>query len=442
MVGRALLGRAVVAVVTAAAVTFALSGPADAARLARSDFAAAAARYDVPPDLLVSLGWTQSRLDQRAVGRDGDCGIMQLSTTRTLPAAATLTRMARADLCSDAAANIAGAAAVLRAYADEEGLDATGRADLNRWYGPIASFAGPVGDQIARLFADTVYDQLADGFDGPLRVEARPVAPDRGRYADVPAWGTVDDRSADHPPAVWAPAHKDNFEVANREKSGPIDFVVIHVTQGSYAGSIAWFQNPKSEVSAHYTFRSVDGAVTQSVREKDIGWHAANKDYNARSIGIEHEGFIENPAWFTDAMYRSSAALTRILTRKYGIPRDRKHIIGHGEVPTADHTDPGPYWNWTYYLELVNGNFLKGTGTVETPTGRLNVRSGPGTGYSTVGSVANGTKATIFCQRAGSKVTGTFGTSTVWNRIGMNRWVSATYLRTSQPGFIPRVPHC
>jgi N-acetyl-anhydromuramyl-L-alanine amidase AmpD len=437
-----MVGRALLAVVTVAALLGATAGPASAAGVSTSDFASAAARYDVPQDLLVSLGWAQSRLDQKAVGRDGDCGIMQLSTVRTLPAAATLTKVSRADLCADAAANIAGAAAVLRSYADDEGLRAAERADLNRWFVPVAAFAGPVDDSIARLFADTIYDQLATGFDGPVRVSPRSVAPERGRLADVPAWGTATSRSPDHPPAAWAPAHKDNYEVANREKSGPIDFVVIHMTQGSYAGTIAWFKNPQSEVSAHYTFRSADGAVTQSVREKDIGWHAANRDYNARSIGIEHEGFIENKVWFTDAMYRSSAALTRILTRKYGIPRDRKHIIGHGEVPTADHTDPGPYWNWTYYLELVNGNFLKGTGTVSTPAGKLNVRSGPGTSFSTVGTVANGAKVTIFCQRAGAKVTGTFGTSTVWNRIGMDRWVSATYLRTSQPGFIPRVPRC
>ncbi|MEV4621549.1 N-acetylmuramoyl-L-alanine amidase [Asanoa sp. NPDC049573] len=438
-----MVGRALLAVVAAATLAGAAAGPAAAAAgRAPSAFDSAAARYDVPRDLLLSLGWAQSRLDQGAVGRGGDCGVMQLSVGRTLPVAEALTGLSRGDLCGSEAANVAGAAAVLRFYSDRDGLSSAARSDVNRWYGPVARFAGPVDDSIARLFADTVYDQLAAGFAGPARVAARPVAPERGRFEDVPAWGTASERSPDHPPAVWAPAHKDNYEVANREKSGPIDFVVIHVTQGSYAGTIAWFKNPESEVSAHYTFRSSDGAVTQSVREKDIGWHAANKDYNARSIGIEHEGFIENPAWFTDAMYRSSAALTRILTREYGIPRDRKHIIGHGEVPTADHTDPGPYWNWTYYLELVNGNFLKGTGIVDTPTGRLNVRGGPGTGSPVVGSVADGTKVTIFCQRAGSKVTGTFGTSTVWNRIGMDRWVSSTYLRTSQPGFIPRVPRC
>ncbi|MDG4825870.1 N-acetylmuramoyl-L-alanine amidase [Asanoa sp. WMMD1127] len=436
---------ALVAVVTAAALVLGAAGPAAATgpnSSLDSAFSAASARYGVPRDVLVALGWAQSRLDQRAAGRTGACGVMQLTddgATRTLPEATALTGLSRAELCGGAVANASGAAAVLRSYADQEGLDRAARSDANRWYVAVARFAGAVDDGIARLYADTVFDHLAAGFAGPPRLAPRAVAPVRGRLADVPAWGSAGPRSPDHPEAVWSPAHKDNFAVADREKSHPIDFVVIHVTQGAYAGTLAWFKNPRSEVSAHYTVRSTDGALAQSVREKDIAWHAGNKDYNARSIGIEHEGFVDNPAWFTDAMYRESAALTRALTRKYKIPRDRAHIVAHREVPGADHTDPGPHWNWTYYLQLVNGVWGKGTGTAGA---RLNVRGGPGTGHPVVGTVAKGAKATIWCQRAGSRVTGTYGTSTVWDRIGTNRWVAHSYLKTGHPGFIPGVPRC
>jgi hypothetical protein len=89
------------------------------------------------------------------------------------------------------------------------------------------------------------------------------------------------------------------------------------------------------------------------VREKDIAYHAGNWDYNTKSIGIEHEGFVDDPSWYTDAMYRASAALTRNVCLKYGIPMDRTHIIGHYQVPGTTHTDPGPNWNWTYYMQLV-----------------------------------------------------------------------------------------
>ena len=113
------------------------------------------------------------------------------------------------------------------------------------------------------------------------------------------------------------------------------------MTQGSYAGAISWFQNPSSNVSAHYVIRSSDGAITQMVREKDIAWHAGNWTYNTQSIGIEHEGWVSSCTWFTDAMYRASAALARNIALKYGIPMNRNHIIGHNEVPGATHTDPG-----------------------------------------------------------------------------------------------------
>lgn len=163
---------------------------------------------------------------------------------------------------------------------------------------------------------------------------------------------------ADYPLAKWVPADSSNFTVSNRPSTYPINYIVIHVTQGSYQGAINWFQNPSSNVSAHFVARSSDGDLTQMVREKDVGWHAGNWNYNTWSVGIEHEGFVSNPAWFTPAMYESSAKLSRYLSLKYGFARDRNHIIGHVEVPGATHTDPGQYWNWDLYMDLVR---LSGT---------------------------------------------------------------------------------
>lgn len=258
--------------------------------------------------------------------------------------------------------------------------------------------------------------------------------------ADTTTGGAI--LSADYGPAAWAPAASTNYTVASRPSSHPVTHIVIHVTQGSYSSAINWFQNPAAQVSAHYTFRSSDGAVTQSVREKDIAWHAGNWTYNTQSIGIEHEGYVDNPAWFTDAMYRSSAALTRTLADRYGIPKTRSHIIAHSEVPGATHTDPGPHWNWTYYMQLVNGVTGIGSGTVHAGTAVLNVRSGPGTQHAVVGSLTGGTAVNIYCQTSGTSVTGPYGTSTVWNRIGTNRWISDAYVYTGHATYIPSVPRC
>ena len=158
----------------------------------------------------------------------------------------------------------------------------------------------------------------------------------------------------DHPFAEWQPASTSNYTVSNRPTSYPLDYVVIHVTQETYPDALSIFQNPAKQVSIHYLVRSADGHVAQCVREKDVAWHAGNWDYNTRSIGIEHEGWVDQPAYFTDALYEQSARLTAAICTKYGLPKDRAHIIGHYEVPGTDHTDPGPNWDWTRYIRLVN----------------------------------------------------------------------------------------
>ncbi|MFE2294741.1 N-acetylmuramoyl-L-alanine amidase [Streptomyces sp. NPDC059452] len=159
---------------------------------------------------------------------------------------------------------------------------------------------------------------------------------------------------ADHPMALWAPAHAANYTVPAHPSERRVDRIVIHVAQQMFTPTIGIFRNPAKRVSAHYVVRSGDGHVAQCVRERDVAWHAGNWDVNTRSIGIEHEGWVDRPEYFTDVMYRRSALLTADICARHGIPRDRAHIIGHHEVPGSDHTDPGVLWDWERYLRLVN----------------------------------------------------------------------------------------
>jgi hypothetical protein len=150
------------------------------------------------------------------------------------------------------------------------------------------------------------------------------------------------------------PASSSNY---NTGRGGvKISMVVIHDTEGSYDGSISWFQDPASQVSAHYILRSSDGDITQMVSEGDTAWHAGNYPYNQKAIGIEHEGYMAAPTrWYTDVMYKRSAQLTAAITKRYAFPADRTHIIGHAEVPPpSTHTDPGTGWDWNKYMGYVN----------------------------------------------------------------------------------------
>ncbi|MCX5399910.1 N-acetylmuramoyl-L-alanine amidase [Streptomyces sp. NBC_00102] len=156
----------------------------------------------------------------------------------------------------------------------------------------------------------------------------------------------------DYAGARWTAASEANWRRADRPDDFSVDRVVVHVTQGSLASAVRVFQDPAHLAAAHYVVGK-DGSVIQMIRELDVAYHAGNRSYNERSVGIEHEGFVDRPKDFTTAMYASSARLTASVCGRYGIPVDREHIIGHVEVPGTDHTDPGPYWDWDRYIELI-----------------------------------------------------------------------------------------
>ncbi|MFB8776136.1 N-acetylmuramoyl-L-alanine amidase [Streptomyces broussonetiae] len=158
--------------------------------------------------------------------------------------------------------------------------------------------------------------------------------------------------AVDYRGARWVAASSANWRRADRPDDYSIDMVIVHVTQGSFDSAVQVFQDPGHGAASHYVVRD-DGHITQMIRELDVAYHAGNRDYNERSVGIEHAGFVDRPEDFTDAMYAASARLTAGICRRYGIPVDREHIIGHVEVPGTDHTDPGPHWDWDRYLRLV-----------------------------------------------------------------------------------------
>ncbi|MFC7219068.1 N-acetylmuramoyl-L-alanine amidase [Streptomyces polyrhachis] len=160
----------------------------------------------------------------------------------------------------------------------------------------------------------------------------------------------------DYATASWTAASAANWRRADRPADYRIDRVVIHVTQADWNTTLRVFRSSRHQASTHYVVRALDGHVEQMVRELDVAYHAGNRSYNERSIGIEHEGWVDRPQNFTAVMYASSARLTADICRRHRIPVDREHIVGHVEVPGTDHTDPGPHWDWDRYLKLVRAS--------------------------------------------------------------------------------------
>ena len=127
--------------------------------------------------------------------------------------------------------------------------------------------------------------------------------------------------------------------------------------------------------SAHYLIRASDGEIAQLVEESDSAYHA--RSANTWTIGIEHEFFLRRGILFTEVQYRSSAALVCAIARRYDIPIDRTHVVGHRELPDANHADPGPFWDWSYYMSLLRSCSSDGTAGQPSPTDGGSAQSAP-----------------------------------------------------------------
>lgn len=394
-IGSVLLAGTVAGVSVAAAGTH--DGPVATGPM--SDYAAAAVEFHVPEPLLLAYSYTVSGWD-RHVGTpsaDGGYGPMHLTSPdavqpagkggtipqreaelradparNTLARAAALLHLPESTLKTDVTANIRGGAALLAADAGAGHVPLPDA--LSDWYSPIAHpQQGPDDPGLA----NSVFSTLRTGVTPtPGTGSAMRLAPQPGIVTPKPPVNPVQPPKPECPsgldcrfvPAAYAwdnkadPNDYGNYDPAHRPDDGNrIRYIVIHDTEGSYDGTVSWFQDPKAYTSAHYVVRSRDGAVTQMVRTGDLAWHAGNWNMNMRSVGIELEGrAVTGNTDYTDQMYRSAAALVRYLADRYDIPLDRAHILGHEDVANdnaypASHWDPGPFFDWTRFMSLVRG---------------------------------------------------------------------------------------
>ncbi|MFI6492897.1 N-acetylmuramoyl-L-alanine amidase [Streptomyces sp. NPDC050564] len=381
-------------------------------------FTAAADEYHVPQSVLMGVSYLQSRWDSHSGAPSvvGGYGPMHLVDTHQAPATpprgnaqpdavaagpsssretnpsdsgfadtADLRRAARligapvGQLRTDAGANVRGGAALLAATQRRLGKPLS--ADPADWWEAVAQFPGTDDAASAATYANDVFALIRRGahrttdagqhltLPASPGVRPRPSPKDAARSKDVecPAELSCSWLSAPYE-AIDDGGDYGNHDLADRPRDQKIEYIVIHDTEASLASMLLTVQDP-TEASWHYSIRSKDGHITQHVRTKDMAWHSGNQFVNARSIGIEHEGFLRQPhTWYSEQMYRASARLVRYLAKKYDIPLDRQHIFGHDNVPspTADsipdmHDDPGPFWDWRHYFDLL-GAPLRATG--------------------------------------------------------------------------------
>lgn len=106
------------------------------------------------------------------------------------------------------------------------------------------------------------------------------------------------------------------------------------------------------QVSSHLFIRR-DGEVIQFVSFDKRAWHAGiscfegKQNCNDYSIGIELEGCDDEP--FQQIQYQQLAIISQCLQHYYPI----RAIVGHSDIAPNRKTDPGPYFDWEYYRNLL-----------------------------------------------------------------------------------------
>jgi hypothetical protein len=178
---------------------------------------------------------------------------------------------------------------------------------------------------------------------------------------------TASSARADYPfVSKYIPAT--TVHAADRPQDIPIDSMMIHDTEGSWQSTVDVFTAPGVVSAASYLVtgqvNSSDPVVTQFARDRDWVQSVNNWWFNETSIGVEHVGFAVAPAgYFTEELYERSANLIGWVAWKYHIPVDRAHILGHDNIPASvdtphvQHWDPGPSWDWPYYMALVRAAY-------------------------------------------------------------------------------------
>ncbi len=355
---------------------------------------AAAESYQAPADLMLAVASVEGGLDlasQRTAEPDEEvpvAGALELrhGLLNTLALGAQLLGQPETALVSDYTLGTQASAAVLAQLGASTGASLT---ELASWSAAIEQLSGHATVEQREEYRSRVFQVLLTGHvvttrDGEsISIPAHPEIPVALTIAPVPS-RPLD--TPEYPGAIWFTTPSTNKWTPGRSGLA-VQWVAIHDTEGGWDASVATLQNDPNK-SVHYIVDADGSRVGQFVHETDTAWHVGNWYYNQRSIGIEHVGMAANNAYQTPMYVKSADLVNSIASRQtFTSPLDRSVIIGHQEVPdgsvipessapctdppstclmgnqwggASNHRDPGIYWNWCQYMQIVgNGASCK-----------------------------------------------------------------------------------
>jgi len=321
------------------------------------DFARASRATGVPADLLAAVSYVETQWqvvagEEEHEGRPAGAGVFALW----------------GDNLVDGDASIDAAARRIAQLATELGVAGD---DLEAWAPVLRAFSQNPDEDSRAAYANDVLRVLSQGMQ--VIGEDGAVVASIDAHAEIVVAATIVPLVAmDYPGSIWRASP--NF---NSRNGTPVSLVVIHSCEGNYAGCWGWLANSQAQASAHYVVKENGGEITQLVREASRAWHVAatyecsragnaqcnrnGQSTNNFSVGIEHAGFASQASWQT-GLIEASAKLTCDITRDHGVPRDRNHIVSHGQLQPWNRTDPGPNWPWSHYIDRVRDHCGDGGG--------------------------------------------------------------------------------
>jgi N-acetyl-anhydromuramyl-L-alanine amidase AmpD len=169
---------------------------------------------------------------------------------------------------------------------------------------------------------------------------------------------------------VW---HNTSNKSSRLRHISAIDTVIIHYTGSmSLHGTLAWFEDPTSRVSAHFVIGQ-KGEIHNFEQIRTKLWHAGKSEWNGiknlnnTSIGIELVGTYNSG--FMEAQYVSLLTVLNLIYREC----DTKYVLGHEQVSPGRKIDPGPNFDWVMiraHAERSGVPYLERTGiyTLQPPT--------------------------------------------------------------------------
>jgi N-acetyl-anhydromuramyl-L-alanine amidase AmpD len=361
------------------------SGVNEATTTLDDAFTSAATESGAPRDLLVAIARVEGGLAMpktRAVNADAHvpvAGPLELRRGKidTLALGAKLLGASEMDIRADADLGLRAGALVLADLGKKSGARA---GDLSTWEPALEDLSGYADQRHRAMYAQRVFQALGAGGTFDARGGEKLSIVPNVRAAQIAIDLTVPEHTMSNLPE-YAGAEVFPTSCTNKcdttRDGNPVDYVVIHDTEGGWDASVATLQNDPGK-SVQYIV-GTDGTVGQFVSESYTAWHAGNYWYNQHSVGIEHVGYYTQT--YPEAQYASSAKLVAYLTQKYGVAKDRAHIVGHDQIPNGNvmpesspacssapatcesgssyggagnHRDPGD-WEWCTYMPRFGG---------------------------------------------------------------------------------------